>query len=53
MVKKFAVNDTFIQELIDADGTKIKIGFVSVCIPSNLKVMFLMEMFSQKQKELI
>ncbi|QOD61216.1 bifunctional metallophosphatase/5'-nucleotidase [Polaribacter haliotis] len=30
-----SVNKTFIKELVDADGTKIKIGFISVCIPSN------------------
>lgn len=28
---------THIKELIDEDGTSIKIGFVSVCIPSNPK----------------
>ncbi len=33
--KRFPVNDTFIQELTDADGTKIKVGFISVCVPSN------------------
>ena len=31
------VGETFIKELTDADGTKIKIGFISVCIPSNPK----------------
>lgn len=35
--KKIPVNDTFVQEIIDADGTKIKVGFISVCIPSNPK----------------
>lgn len=35
--KKQKVNETFIKELIDKDGTKIKIGFISVCIPSNPK----------------
>ncbi|QTE23459.1 bifunctional metallophosphatase/5'-nucleotidase [Polaribacter cellanae] len=34
---KTPVNKTFIRELVDADGTKIKIGFISVCIPSNPK----------------
>jgi len=29
------VNDTFIKELTDADGTTISVGFISVCIPSN------------------
>ena len=31
------VGETFVKELTDADGTKIKIGFISVCIPSNPK----------------
>jgi 5'-nucleotidase/UDP-sugar diphosphatase len=35
--KKQAVNETFIQEFSDEDGTKIKVGFISVCIPSNPK----------------
>lgn len=35
--KKFPVNDAFVQEVIDADGTKISLGFISVCIPSNPK----------------
>ncbi|PWG04508.1 bifunctional metallophosphatase/5'-nucleotidase [Polaribacter aquimarinus] len=34
---KVPVGDTFIKEIVDADGTKIKIGFISVCIPSNPK----------------
>ncbi|QNM86205.1 bifunctional metallophosphatase/5'-nucleotidase [Polaribacter pectinis] len=34
---KESVGETFIKELKDADGTKIKIGFISVCIPSNPK----------------
>ena len=29
------VNETFIKEFTDNDGTHIKIGFISVCIPSN------------------
>ncbi|WP_188598901.1 bifunctional metallophosphatase/5'-nucleotidase [Polaribacter pacificus] len=29
------VGDTFIKEFSDADGTTIKIGFISVCVPSN------------------
>ena len=33
--KKEFVNKTFIKEFTDADGTKIKVGFISVCIPSN------------------
>ena len=31
------VNETFIKEFSDKDGTNIKIGFISVCIPSNPK----------------
>lgn len=33
--KKESVNETFIKEFTDEDGTKIKVGFISVCIPSN------------------
>lgn len=29
------INETFIKEFTDADGTTIKVGFISVCIPSN------------------
>jgi 2',3'-cyclic-nucleotide 2'-phosphodiesterase (5'-nucleotidase family) len=32
-----AVDETFIKEFTDEDGTKIKVGFISVCIPSNPK----------------
>ncbi|MFD2528220.1 bifunctional metallophosphatase/5'-nucleotidase [Polaribacter marinaquae] len=35
--EKENVNETFIKEFTDKDGTKIKIGFISVCIPSNPK----------------
>ena len=31
------IKDTFIKEFSDEDGTKIKVGFISVCIPSNPK----------------
>ncbi|WP_397446692.1 bifunctional metallophosphatase/5'-nucleotidase [Polaribacter sp. R77954] len=31
------VNETFIKEFSDADGTTIKVGFIGVCIPSNPK----------------
>lgn len=31
------VKGSFIKELTDDDGTKIKVGFLSVCIPSNPK----------------
>ncbi len=29
------INETFIKEFTDADGTIIKVGFISVCVPSN------------------
>ena len=35
--KKEPLNESFIKEFTDADGTKIKVGFISVCIPSNPK----------------
>lgn len=35
--KKEPVNETFIKEFSDEDGTTIKVGFISVCIPSNPK----------------
>jgi len=35
--KKVPLSPSFIKEFTDADGTKIKIGFISVCIPSNPK----------------
>ena len=35
--KQIPVNETFIKEFSDADGTTIKVGFISVCIPSNPK----------------
>ncbi len=35
--QKLSVGETYIKEFSDEDGTKIKIGFVSVCIPSNPK----------------
>ena len=34
---KVPLQDTFIKEFEDEDGTKIKVGFISVCIPSNPK----------------
>ena len=33
--KQNKVSETFIKEFTDADGTKIKVGFISVCVPSN------------------
>jgi 2',3'-cyclic-nucleotide 2'-phosphodiesterase (5'-nucleotidase family) len=35
--KKESLTESFIKEFSDADGTKIKVGFISVCIPSNPK----------------
>jgi 2',3'-cyclic-nucleotide 2'-phosphodiesterase (5'-nucleotidase family) len=35
--KKENVQETFVKEFTDEDGTKIKVGFISVCIPSNPK----------------
>jgi len=29
------INDTYIKEFTDADGTTVSVGFISVCIPSN------------------
>ena len=46
------IKGSFIKEISDADGTKIKIGFISVCIPSNPKEYVLYkDMFSSIQKE--
>ena len=35
--EKENLKETFIKEFSDEDGTKIKVGFISVCIPSNPK----------------
>ena len=35
--KKEFINKTYIKEFTDGDGTQIKVGFISVCIPSNPK----------------
>ena len=35
--KKEYVHETFVKDFTDADGTEIKVGFISVCIPSNPK----------------
>jgi len=46
------IKGSFIKEISDNDGTNIKIGFISVCIPSNPKDYVLYkEMFSSIQKE--
>ena len=34
---KRLIKGSFIKEIFDEDGTKIKVGFISVCIPSNPK----------------
>ena len=52
MELKTPVKGSFIKEISDADGTNIKIGFISVCIPSNPKEYVLYkDMFSSIQKE--
>ncbi|MFY0631640.1 MAG: bifunctional metallophosphatase/5'-nucleotidase [Flavobacteriaceae bacterium] len=56
-IKPFVQNNkdlqgSFIKEIADADGTKIKIGFVSVCIPSNPRsYVKYTEMYDAIQKE--
>ena len=46
------IKGSFIKEITDDDGTKIKIGFISVCIPSNPKSYVLYEdMFTSIHKE--
>ena len=45
------VSDTYIKEFTDADGTKISIGFISVCINSNPKeYVVYKEMFQEAQR---
>ena len=49
---KTPIKGSFIKEISDNDGTNIKVGFISVCIPSNPKDYVLYkEMFSSIQKE--
>ena len=49
---KRLVKGSFIKEIFDEDGTKIKVGFISVCIPSNPKDYVLYkDMFSAIVKE--
>jgi len=33
--KQNTVRETYIKEFTDADGTTIRVGFISVCVPSN------------------
>lgn len=35
--ERINVHETYIKEFTDIDGTKVKVGFISVCIPSNPK----------------
>ncbi len=35
--KQIPLKESFIKEFSDSDGTNIKVGFISVCIPSNQK----------------
>ena len=50
--QKTSIKGSFIKEITDNDGTKLKIGFISVCIPSNPKDYVLYkDMFSSIQKE--
>ena len=49
---KFSIKGSFIKEISDEDGTTIKIGFISVCIPSNPKsYVQYTDMFEAIQKE--
>ena len=49
---KTPIKGSFIKEISDKDGTQLKIGFISVCIPSNPKDYVLYkEMFSSIKKE--
>lgn len=35
--ERINVHETYVKEFTDIDGTKVKVGFISVCIPSNPK----------------
>ena len=48
--QKESVGETFIKQFSDKDGTKIKVGFISVCIPSNLKPYVKYENVFEKAK---
>jgi len=49
---KEEVKGSFIKELTDEDGTKIKVGFLSVCIPSNPKsYVHYTDIFEEIQEE--
>jgi len=50
--KVIPVTGSYIKEISDADGTRIKIGFISVCIPSNPKdFVNYTDMYGSIQKE--
>ena len=50
--EKNKIKGSFIKEISDTDGTKIKIGFISVCIPSNPKdYVEYSDMYSEIQEE--
>ncbi len=50
--KKEPIKGSYIKEISDEDGTKIKIGFISVCIPSNPKsYVKYSDMYEEIQKE--
>ena len=49
---KSEVKGSFIKEITDEDGTSIKVGFISVCIPSNPKShVYYTDMFEEIQEE--
>ena len=49
--KQNTVNETFIKEFTDTDGTTIKVGFISVCIPSNPKsYVFYKDVFEEAKR---
>ena len=49
---KTPIKGSFVKEISDEDGTKIKIGFISVCIPSNPKdYVFYKDMYTSIHKE--
>tara|TARA_R110002073_G_scaffold128999_6_gene275273 strand:- start:38140 stop:39645 length:1506 start_codon:yes stop_codon:yes gene_type:complete len=50
--KVIPITGSHIKEISDADGTRIKIGFISVCIPSNPKdFVNYTDMYESVQKE--
>ncbi len=50
--QEIPVEGSYIKEISDADGTTIKVGFISVCIPSNPKdFVHYTDMYEAVQKE--